>query len=86
MSQSTVDTRLLEQRNDITFVECLELCIQQADLIAQWERLSHKKLVASSPLDRMIDEATGYDQTVMGEFVDFVYEYVWVTFGNINEP
>lgn len=84
MTQSTVDTRLLEHRNGITFLECLEMCIQQADLIAQWERLSGKKLVASNPLDRMIDEATGYDQAVMGEFVDFVYNYVWVTFSEVQ--
>lgn len=84
MSQTTTDTRLLEVRNGVSFLECLELCIQQADLIAQWERLSHKKLVASNPLDRMIDEATGYDQAVMGEFVDFVYNYVWMTFSEVK--
>lgn len=76
----SIDARLLEQRNGITFLECLELCIQQADLIAQWERLSGKKLVATSPLDRMIDASTGYDVAVMGEFVDFIYDFVWVTF------
>lgn len=76
----SADTRLLEHRNGVTFLECLELCIQQADLIAQWERLSGKKIVASNQLDRMIDSATGYDVAVMGEFVDWVYNYVWVTF------
>lgn len=80
----SADTRLLEHRNGITFLECLELCIQQADLIAQWERLSGKKLVATNPLDRMIDASTGYDLAVMGEFVDFVYNYVWKTFGTVE--
>lgn len=84
MSQSTIDTRLLEHQNGVSFLECLELCIQQRDLIAQWERISGKKLVASNQLDRMIDASTGYDVAVMGEFVDFVYEYVWQTFGPVE--
>lgn len=77
MTQSTTTTRLLEQRNGVSFLECLEMCIQQRDLVAQWERLSSKKLVASSPIDKMIDEATGYDQAVMGEFADFVYDCIF---------
>jgi hypothetical protein len=36
MSQTTTP-RLLEQRHGITFAECLELCIGQPDLIAQWD-------------------------------------------------
>ena len=75
----SADTRLLEHQNGVTFLECLEMCIH-SNLVTEWQRLSGKKLVASNPLDRMIDEATGYDQAVMGEFVDFVYDYVWVTF------
>lgn len=84
MSQATADTRLLEVRNGISFIECLEMCIQQRDLVTEWERLSEKKLVAANPLDRMIDEATGYDQAVMGEFVDWIYNYVWVTFSEVK--
>lgn len=80
MSQSTIDTRLLEQRNGVSFLECLEMCIH-TPLVAEWERLSGKKIVPASPLDRMIDEATGYNMVVMKEFVDFVYTYVFGTFG-----
>jgi len=57
------------------------MCLQQRDLVTEWQRLSGKKLVASSPLDRMIDEATGYDMAIMQEFADFVYEFVWQSFG-----
>jgi hypothetical protein len=74
------DTRLLEQRNGVSFIDCLQASIQ-SELVTEWERLTGKKLVAQTPLDRMIDEATGYDQAVMGEFVDFVYEFVFLTMG-----
>ena len=82
MSQSPTDTRPLEHHNGITFLQCLEMCLQQRELVSEWQRLSGKKLIASSPLDRAIDEATGYDVAVMGEFVDFVYDFVWQTFGS----
>lgn len=73
------DTRLLEQRHGVTFVECLEASLH-SELLPQWERLWGKKLLVTSPLDRMIDEATGYDQAIMGEFADFVYTFVFSRF------
>ena len=72
------DTRLLEQRNGVTFFECLQVSLY-SELLPQWERLSGKKLLASSPFDRLIDQATGYDLTLMREFADFVYECVFCT-------
>ena len=73
------DARLLEKRNGVSFLECLEASIH-SDLLQEWERLSGKKLVATSPIDRMIDEATGYDMHVMQEFADFCYTYVYSTY------
>ncbi len=71
------DTRLLEVRNGIPFIGCLETALH-SDLVKEWERLSGKKLLPASPLDRMIDSATGYDMVMMREFADFVYEYVFL--------
>ncbi len=73
-----IDQRLLELRNGVSFVECLEACIN-SELVTEWQRLSGKQLIASSAIGRMIDEATGYDMAVMGEFADFVYTYVFQT-------
>ena len=72
------DIRLLQERNGVTFIDCLEAAIH-SDLVKEWERLSGKKLVSRSPLDKMIDEATGYDMAIMREFADFVYQYVFLT-------
>lgn len=74
-----IESRLLEQRNGVSFLECLEASMR-SEMVGEWQRLTGKTLIATSPLDRMIDEATGYDQAVMGEFADFVYEYVFKTF------
>jgi hypothetical protein len=72
------DTRLLQIRGGVTFIDCLQAAIH-SEMVSQWERLSGKKLVPASPLDRMIDEATGYDMVVIREFADFVYWYVFLT-------
>lgn len=75
-----MDMRLFEVRNGLSFLECLNAAIQ-TDIVKEWERLSGKKLIASSPIDRMIDEATGYQEEVLKEFIDFVYDYVFFWFG-----
>lgn len=75
--------RLLEQRNGVSFIECLNECLH-SDLVKEWERLFGKKLVAANPLDRMIDEATGYDMAIMIEFADFVYQYVFLTMPEVG--
>lgn len=80
MEGQDTNARLLEERNGVTFLDCLDTCIHEREFIAQWERLSGKKLLPTSPLDRMIDEATGYNMVVMGEFADFVYEFVFSVF------
>ena len=73
------DMRLLEEKNGVTFADCLAACLFTPEFRHEWERLTGNTLVAASPLDRMIDEATGYDMTVMAEFADFVYWYVFCT-------
>ncbi len=73
------DTRLIEQRNGVTFAECLFVAANTPEFVNEWERLAGKKLIASSVIDRMIDEATGYDLAIMKEFADFVYRAVFCT-------
>lgn len=71
------DTRLLEERGGVTFAACLAACLFTPEFRCEWERLTGNTLVAASPLDRMIDEATGYDRTMMAAFADFVYRFVF---------
>lgn len=73
------DTRLLEERKGVVFVDCLVMCVH-SDLRAEWERLNGKKLVPANPIDRLVDQATGYDLDTMREFADFVYTYIFSLF------
>lgn len=73
------ESRLLEEKNGVTFADCLIVCLFMPEFVQQWERLTGMRLLPASPLDRMIDKATGYDLTVMAEFADFVYRCVFST-------
>lgn len=74
------DARLLEIRNGVSFLQCLETCLREHEFVAQWERLSGNQLLSRNGLDRMIDEATGHDVAMMGEFANFVYDHVFRIF------
>ncbi len=70
------------------FRDCLLECCQNKDLIASFNRLTgrHFKLNDDrAPIEKMIDEATGYQETLKAEalddtraFVCFVFEIIWV--------
>lgn len=65
----------------MTFAECVLECGKNAELVEQFDRLtgsSLSKLGARAPLDRMVDEATGYDKAQATKFAAFVYEVVWI--------
>lgn len=71
---------MLAVRQGIPFIECLNRCLHTPELVQQWERLSGKKLVSASPIERAIDEATGYDIELIKEFAEFVYEFIFLRF------
>lgn len=73
------ESRLPEERCSITFADCLIIAANMPEFVQQWERLTGLRLLPASPLDRLIDEATGYDLAVMAEFADFVYRCVFCT-------
>lgn len=78
--KKNMDNRLLEMRNGLSFLECLEFCLLQPQFVADWERLSGQKLLSKNWLHQRIDEATGYDQEMIKLFADFVYKTVFLLF------
>ena len=65
----------------MTFQEVCDVCITHDSLVKEWNRLTGNKLgVERTPIVKMIDEACGHDPDMkaMGEFVDFVYEFIWL--------
>ena len=71
----------------MTFQECLVECIEQDELVREFNRLSGTSLSfrdERKPIERMIDDATGYpypfknDPDEIHQFISFVFEFVWV--------
>lgn len=79
-----LDIRILEERGGVTFIDCLHACMMNSEFVHEWERLWGKKLTSKNVLDRMIDEATGYDLAVMREFADAVYQFVFCTLPEVE--
>lgn len=68
-----------KQVKGITFYDCLMKCANTPDLITQFDRLWKTNLSSrGSPLDLMIDEACGRLEGDLVEFINFVYECIWL--------
>lgn len=71
----------------MTFYECLMSCAGNQELVDQFNRLTGREVGAAdmrSPLDRMIDQASGYEETLalsveddLRAFIQFCHEAVW---------
>lgn len=64
----------------MNFAECVNYCAANQEFVEGFDRLtdSHFSTVANrTPLDALIDEATGRDRTAAFKFVAFVWETVW---------
>jgi hypothetical protein len=70
-------------RHGMSFMECLKKCINETELVANYDTLrgtniSHR----SSAIDLEIDRATGrFDAEIEG-FIEFCWEYIFLRFGN----
>ncbi|EGS9148975.1 hypothetical protein I3Z50_004587 [Salmonella enterica] len=74
------------------FIAVLNRCIDEEELIIQFERLSgvSRPPKRQHPVELMVDKATGfYDEQwklFFEAFVPFVYEFIWLTWeGRDNE-
>lgn len=60
----------------ITFHHAVMAAASNAELVAEYERLTGEKLVLSG-LEGMIDRATGYQDEKLCRFILFVDECIW---------
>lgn len=64
----------------MTFAECLIKCIDNKELVSEFNRLSgHSIGKRRTTLENIIDNACGYDQDIIAfeDFIGFVYVYIW---------
>ncbi|EAN6655675.1 hypothetical protein RJH75_003644 [Salmonella enterica] len=67
------------------FIAVLNRCIDEEELIIQFERLSgvSRPPKRQHPIELMVDKATGfYDEQwklFFEAFIPFVYEFIWLT-------
>lgn len=69
----------------LTFERVLAETAATEELVSEWDRLTGYRLRAlgrRSPIERMVDDASGYHADQMREiardFIEFVYNCVWM--------
>ena len=63
----------------MNFIEVLGVCVRNKELVREFDRLNGANLsMMGSPIDLMVDEATGKQKDDLRKFVDFVYEFIWL--------
>ena len=61
----------------MTFEECLAGCVSHKAFVDEWCKLRGVRLLGLSPIEQMIDKATGHDGGIAKMFIDDVYDIVW---------
>lgn len=62
-----------------TLREAVFQCYNNADFVREYNRLTKSKIKENkSPIEHMIDEATGKSSAELNKFIDFVQEHVVV--------
>lgn len=63
----------------ISFETCVMECIKNKEFMEQYRRLTWSRIwLNTSPINTMIDEATGYDKKQYKELFDFVMEFIFI--------
>lgn len=69
--------------HDVDFLKVLMECVINNELIAEFDRLKGYNLsMSGTPIELMIDKATGREQEAVESFIDFVYEDIYLRLQN----
>ena len=70
--------------SELTFGDCVVAAAGNDEFVENWMRLRGVKL-ARSPIDRMVDAATGHGDTIAMMFLADVHELIWSRMGANHE-
>ena len=62
----------------MTFEQCVKEAWNTPDLVEQYKRLTGARLGGGLPIERMIDDASGFKEKEYTDFFNFVRDYIWI--------
>lgn len=77
---STSAQQSIINKEPTNFIDCLYMAISSPFFVREYDRLtgSHlESLAKRTPIEELVDEATGYAMEEMTKFATFVKENVW---------
>jgi hypothetical protein len=73
-----VKKRIEMEQKPLTFEEVVNECYANDEFVKEYNRLTQSQIKSrKSPLEEMIDEATGRNSEEIKRFIEFVDEFVW---------
>ena len=67
------------RKDGITFIQCVDACLDTPELVKQFDRLWGTNLLrAGAPIDLAIDVATGRQHSDMNQFLKFVWNCIFI--------
>lgn len=60
----------------VNWWQCVAMCSTNAEFVATWCKMTGYYL-SVSPINKLIDEATGWDKRIASQFLAFVRDIVW---------
>lgn len=74
-----VNKILAVRKDGLSMLMCVDAVIKQPSFTAAYDRLAGSNLsMKGSNLDLMIDKASGRQAAEIKEFIDFVYEHIFL--------
>ena len=68
----------------LTLIQCAQICAQDVDFVMEWERL-RKLTLPRTPIDQMIDEATGRNSIIARQFIADVDDLIFSRLPDLEE-
>jgi hypothetical protein len=79
-AEKSISEKFFMQRSGVSFLTCLEECIENKELVSNYDRLRGTNLsLRGDALSLAIDKASGRIEKEFEDYVEFCFETVFMT-------
>lgn len=73
--------QFLEKRGDLIFHGCVMICLGNKEFVTQFDRLTGTNISKKgTPIEILVDESTGYFDKGFREFLEFCWDYIFMSY------
>lgn len=68
----------LTELKGVTFEEAVKMCVENKEFIVEYKRLTGARLGSGTPWEKLIDQATKYQDKEWFDLFNFIRDYIWM--------